>query len=126
MTHRCPWRGDWMAVNEPDRLHWENDDTLRNAGALAGDLLRPTVRLGVTGLSRAGKTVFITSMVHNLLHGGRLPFFDAMAQGRIERVFLEPQPDDDVPRFAYEDHLAAMTGPDRHWPKARGISASFA
>ncbi len=93
-------------------------DTLRNAGALAGDLLRPTIRLGVTGLSRAGKTVFITSMVHNLLHGGRLPFFDAMAQGRIERVFLEPQPDDDVPRFAYEDHLAAMTGPDRHWPES--------
>ena len=93
-------------------------DVLRNAGAMATDLLRPTVRLGVTGLARAGKTVFITSMVHNLLHGGRLPFFDAMAQGRIERVYLEPQPDDDVPRFAYEDHLAAMTGPDRHWPQS--------
>ena len=32
----------------------------------------PSVRLGVTGLSRAGKTVFITALVHNLLHGGRL------------------------------------------------------
>jgi len=93
-------------------------EALRNAGELAGDLLRPTLRLGVTGLSRAGKTVFITSMVHNLLHGGRLPFFDAMAQGRIERVVLEPQPDDSVPRFAYEDHLAAMTGPERHWPES--------
>ena len=93
-------------------------DTLRNAGALASDLLRPTVRLGVTGLARAGKTVFITSLIHNLLHGGRLPFFDPVAQGRIERVYLEPQPDDDVPRFAYEDHLAAMTGPDRHWPQS--------
>jgi len=95
-------------------------DALRNAGELAGDVLRPTIRLGVTGLARAGKTVFITSMVHNLLHGGRLPFFDAMAQGRIEQVFLEPQPDDDVPRFAYEDHLASMTGPDRHWPESTG------
>ncbi len=93
-------------------------ETLRNAGALTGDLLRPTLRLGVTGLARSGKTVFITSMVHNLLHGGRLPFFDPMAQGRITAVFLEPQPDDDVPRFAYEDHLAAMTGPDRHWPES--------
>ena len=37
----------------------------------------PTVRLGVTGLSRAGKTVFITALVHNLVHGGRLPLFDA-------------------------------------------------
>ncbi|MEA3021791.1 MAG: YcjX-like family, partial [Alphaproteobacteria bacterium] len=26
-----------------------------------------TVRLAVTGLSRSGKTVFITSLVHNLL-----------------------------------------------------------
>jgi predicted YcjX-like family ATPase len=33
----------------------------------------PTLRLGVTGLSRAGKTVFITALIHNLMHGGRLP-----------------------------------------------------
>ena len=38
----------------------------------------PTVRLGVTGLSRAGKTVFITALVHNLVHGGRLPLFERM------------------------------------------------
>ena len=31
----------------------------------------PTVRLGVTGLSRAGKTVFITALVHGLTRGGR-------------------------------------------------------
>ena len=29
-----------------------------------------TVRLAVTGLSGAGKTVFITSLVHNLLAAG--------------------------------------------------------
>ncbi|MEC6999181.1 YcjX family protein [Brucella abortus] len=29
--------------------------------------------MGVTGLSRAGKTVFISALVHNLVHGGRLP-----------------------------------------------------
>ena len=34
-------------------------------------LLHPTVRLGVTGLSRAGKTVFITALLHGLLRGGR-------------------------------------------------------
>ncbi|HMB48851.1 MAG TPA: YcjX family protein, partial [Afifellaceae bacterium] len=32
----------------------------------------PSLRLGVTGLSRAGKTVFITALVHNLIYGGRL------------------------------------------------------
>ena len=29
-------------------------------------LFNPTVRLGVTGLSRAGKTVFITALIHGL------------------------------------------------------------
>ena len=32
----------------------------------------PVVRIGVTGLSRAGKTVFITSLVANLLDRGSL------------------------------------------------------
>ena len=41
----------------------------------------PTLRLGVTGLSRAGKTVFISALVHNLIHGGRLPVFDAQQAG---------------------------------------------
>ncbi len=82
----------------------------------ATTLGHPTLRLGVTGLSRAGKTVFITALVHALTKGARLPLFDAYAQGRIARAYLEPQPDDDLPRFAYEDHLAALSGPNRHWP----------
>src|SRR5437660_8679168 len=76
----------------------------------------PTVRLGVTGLSRAGKTVFITAMVQALVEGGRLPVFRAQAEGRIARASLSPQPDDTVPRFDYEAHLADLTGPDRRWP----------
>ena len=36
-------------------------------------LFNPTVRLGVTGLSRAGKTVFITALIHGLTRGGRFP-----------------------------------------------------
>lgn len=91
-------------------------EALKSAGAFAYDLIHPTVRLGVTGLARSGKTVFITSLIHNLVAGGRLPFFDAVAQGRIRRAYLEPQPDDAVPRFDYERHLSDLTGPDRHWP----------
>ncbi len=82
----------------------------------AAGLANPSLRLGVTGLSRAGKTVFITALVQALLKGGRLPAFAALSGGRINRVFLEPQPDDDLPRFRYEDHLEALTAPDRHWP----------
>jgi hypothetical protein len=91
---------------------------LRNLGQYAGDLMNPTVRLGVTGLSRSGKTVFITALVHALISGAKLPLFAAMAEGRITKVSLAPQPDDTVPRFPYEDHLAALTAPDRHWPQS--------
>ena len=83
-----------------------------------GGLARPTIRLGVTGLSRSGKTVFITALVHALLRGARLPVFRAYAQGRIRKVTLEHQPDDAVPRFAYEEHLAALSGAARHWPES--------
>jgi len=84
----------------------------------AAGLASPSLRLGVTGLSGAGKTVFITALLRALLSQGRLPLFEAMSGGRIERVYLEPQPDDDLPRFAYEDHIASLAGADRHWPES--------
>ena len=76
------------------------------------------LRLGVTGLSRSGKTVFLTALVSNLIAGVRLPVLAASAEGRITRARLEPQPDDAVPRFAYEDHMASLAGPDRMWPQS--------
>ena len=91
---------------------------LRSAGSYIGALTTPTVRLGVTGLSRAGKTVFITSLVRNLVTRGRLPFFGPAAEGRIVRAYLEPQPDDEVPRFAYEDHLATLARDPPEWPES--------
>ncbi|MBV2144492.1 YcjX family protein [Falsochrobactrum sp. TDYN1] len=88
----------------------------------ASGLLSPSLRLGVTGLSRAGKTVFITALVHNMVHGGRLPMFEAYKSGRISRSMLEPQPDDAVPRFQYEEHLSALLD-KRIWPDStRAIS----
>jgi predicted YcjX-like family ATPase len=80
-------------------------------------LLHPTVRLGVTGLSGAGKTVFITALVHDLMHGARMPVFEPLASGRIARARLEPQPDDAVPRFEYERHVDALLR-DRAWPES--------
>jgi predicted YcjX-like family ATPase len=88
----------------------------------ATGLMSPSLRLGVTGLSRAGKTVFITALVHNMVHGGRLPLFEAYKSGRISRSMLEPQPDDAVPRFQYEEHLSALLD-ERIWPDStRAIS----
>lgn len=93
-------------------------DVLRQTGSYVSDLFTPTLRLGVTGLSRAGKTVFITSLVRNLVVGGRLPFFKPHAEGRILRAFLEPQPDDAVPRFDYERHLADLSADPPEWPNS--------
>lgn len=109
----------------PPSLTTFTDDALiafDNLTDRATGLVNPTVRLGVTGLSRAGKTVFISSLVHNLLHGGRLPLFEAARSGRVSSVRLEPQPDDAIPRFQYEDHIEALVR-DRIWPEStRAIS----
>ncbi|WP_434288699.1 YcjX family protein [Celeribacter sp. SCSIO 80788] len=84
-------------------------------------LFEPVIRLGVTGLSRSGKTVFITSLVANLLDRGRMPQFGPATA--ITAAYLQPQPDDTVPRFDYESHLSALTSPEPHWPEStRAVS----
>jgi predicted YcjX-like family ATPase len=89
--------------------------------SVSGAFFEPTLRLGVTGLSRSGKTVFITGLVANLLNRGRMPQLRGAA--RIEAVHLQPQPDVTLPRFDYESHLAAMTGDDPRWPQStRAVS----
>lgn len=86
-------------------------------------LFEPVIRLGVTGLARSGKTVFITSLVANLMDRGRMPGLVAAQEGRLEAAFLQPQPDDTVPRFDYETHLGALTAREPHWPDStRAIS----
>jgi hypothetical protein len=97
---------------------------IEGAGAtLSETFLDTTIRLGVTGLSRAGKTVFITALVANLLNRGRMTQLRAQAEGRIGAVYLQPQPDVTLPRFDYEAHLAALTGDQPRWPAStRAIS----
>lgn len=99
------------------------DSLFDQAGDTAGRLLESDVRLGVTGLRRAGKTVFTTAVVDNLLRAGRLPFLDVVASGRFQAARLRPQPDADVPRFAFEEHLATITAAQPDWPEpTTGIS----
>ncbi len=87
------------------------------ADASSDLLVQPTLRLGVTGLARSGKTVFTTALVHHLVQGNPLPALRPSAEGRIRRARLVPQPDDDVPRFPFEEHLARLTE-DRRWPRS--------
>lgn len=90
---------------------------------VSGAFFEPVIRLGVTGLARSGKTVFITSLIANLMDRGRMPGLLAAGEGRIEAAFLQPQPDDTVPRFDFESHLGALTASLPHWPDStRAIS----
>lgn len=81
---------------------------------------QPRVRLAVTGLSRAGKTVFLTSVVANLLAAGRghrtLPALDAAAGGRLVEAGPVPAGTEAVPRFDAEAYLAALAAEPPRWP----------
>ncbi|MBM6594469.1 YcjX family GTP-binding protein [Microvirga pudoricolor] len=83
----------------------------------SGQLIQPSLRLGVTGLARSGKTVFTTALIHHLTRGTTLPAFRASSEGRIRRAHLAHQPDDAIPRFPYEEHLESLTG-QRLWPQS--------
>ncbi|TNF20619.1 MAG: YcjX family protein [Rhodobacteraceae bacterium] len=103
------------------------DGMLRSVEAVTdtvnSTLFEPVIRLGVTGLARSGKTVFITSLVANLMDRGRMPGLVAAAEGRLLTAYLQPQPDNTVPRFDYESHLADLTSRTPEWPEStRSVS----
>ena len=87
-------------------------------------LIQPTLRLGVTGLARSGKTVFTTALIHHLVEAHALPAFAPAHEGRLRRARLVPQPDDDIPRFPYEEHLCALTDA-RTWPRSTDRISQF-
>jgi len=102
----------------PTSLSDEIGIALANLADAASGSFTPTLRLGVTGLSRAGKTIFITALIHNLLTGGRLPGFAPLTEGRFIGARLAESPDAGVPRFAYEQHLQSLTGKTPSWPES--------
>lgn len=78
------------------------------------------IRLAVTGLTRAGKTVFLTSLVANLLAAGRgqrtLPALQEAAGGRLLGVRLVPAGAESMPRFDVHGHLGALAQEPPAWP----------
>lgn len=84
------------------------------------------LRLAVTGLSRSGKTAFITAMVNQLLNlhaGARLPLLSAVREERLLGVKRVPQRDFGIPRFTYDEGLAQLYGDPPTWPTpTRGVS----
>ncbi|MBF0153225.1 MAG: YcjX family protein [Magnetococcales bacterium] len=80
-----------------------------------------TVRLAVTGLSQSGKTVFITTLIHQLLQGHRskrLPLFGVVESGRFQGAKVIQQPNLDISTFGYDRFILAMGGSPPAWPQA--------
>jgi uncharacterized protein len=80
-----------------------------------------TVWLAVTGLSRSGKTVFITSLIHNLLSSlhnpNRMPLLNVVGERRLLAANLEPAKALRLPRFPYLTNIEKMAGNLPDWPE---------
>ena len=80
-----------------------------------------TVRLAVTGLSRAGKTVFITSLIHNLFSAAhnphRMPLLRVVGDGRLIGATPEGAGAHILPRFPYQTNIERMTATPPDWPE---------
>lgn len=106
-----------MALVDKGRLrHWQD-----KADTLINRTLDRHVRLAVTGLSRSGKTAFITALVHQLEQAGfqtaRLPQWQLYQSGRLLGVKRVPQLNHHIPSFRYEAGLAALLGEPPSWPE---------
>ena len=92
---------------------------LANAPDMSELVKGSTVNLAVTGLSRAGKTVFITSLVHNLLSAlhqpHRMPLLKVVGEGRLVAAKLAPGTMA-LPRFPYERNIERMAASPADWP----------
>jgi len=78
------------------------------------------VWLAVTGLSRSGKTVFITSLIHNLLSAlhnpNRMPLLNVVGERRLIAANLEGAKAQRLPRFPYFANVEKMAGQVPDWP----------
>lgn len=96
--------------------------TLRDLAQRA--LPHDRIGLAVTGLSRAGKTVFVTSLIQNLIALGQglntLPAFAAClstdGESRLVGVEVLPAGTSALPHFDQTGKLAALAGATPHWP----------
>ena len=78
------------------------------------------LRLAVTGLSRAGKTAFITSLVNQLLYTSthdNLPLFLPARDKKLIGAKRVPQTNMMVPRFAYDDAIHSLHASPPEWPE---------
>jgi predicted YcjX-like family ATPase len=106
-------------------------DLLKNeVKSQADKLLKKTlnrhIKLAVTGLSRSGKSAFITSLVHQLCdqaNDENLPFVESISESRFIGAKKIPQTSLHIPSFALAEALDSLFDEKPHWPEStRSIS----
>ncbi|MBB3173257.1 hypothetical protein FHR90_001075 [Endobacter medicaginis] len=118
---------------EAPRPRWRLGDLLPGGalGSVLGDSLgRRRVRIGLTGLARAGKTAFLTSVAANLLalsrgRGEALPALSARLGG-VPLIRPSDAGAESLPRFDLATHLAALAADPPHWPPRTDTTALLA
>jgi predicted YcjX-like family ATPase len=96
----------------------------------ADKLLKKTlnrhIKLAVTGLSRSGKSAFITSLVYQLCEQANttnLPFVESIRDIRLIGAKKVPQTSLHIPSFAYQPALDSLFDEQPSWPEStRSIS----
>jgi len=101
------------------------DDRVQQLHGITERALEQHLSLAVTGLSRSGKTVFITALTQHLLHADQdqsLPLFTAAAEGRILSC-RNLSAETDTP-FPFQDNLTTLSTHPPAWPKStRSLSS---
>ncbi|UPW17233.1 YcjX family protein [Agarivorans sp. TSD2052] len=98
----------------------------RKADDLAKLSMNQHLRLAVTGLSGAGKTAFITSLVNQLLMGAenhQLPLWQLAREHRFLGAKRIPQPHLHLASFDYQGGIDALQSQPPCWPSpTHGVS----
>ncbi len=75
-----------------------------------------SIKVAVTGLSRSGKSVFLTSMINQLIANDKLPFLNEKLKRSFKARLLPP--DSVYSRFDYYSKLNEFRKSDPAWPKS--------
>jgi len=96
-------------------------ESLQRAPEMLAQHLSMRADIAVTGLRRAGKTVFITSCIQNLLSARQakdaLPALTALREGRLIAANEIEATTIDVPLFPTRAYVRALAGEMPHWPE---------
>jgi predicted YcjX-like family ATPase len=76
--------------------------------------------IGITGLSRSGKSTFITSLINQLLmhRDARLSAFTPWITQRIAAVRVHPLEDRSLAEFPYHQAIEALSATEPVWPQS--------